>query len=199
VISVMMDAAARGVMRAGRKGGMMTAITKPPEQVDITLLDRARHRNRLLTITVTALAVALLGLGVWVIYDQATSPETAVTEEIQTLVDDYLAAWNDYDEEALLQLVTADYTLDMVGRADSLTLQAEEASALFSTLEANDWNEVAIGEPIMAGKGPWYVSQVEHFTSPSYGPRGADGVSTFTVVDDGGMLKVARHDYVGNN
>ncbi|NNC93445.1 MAG: hypothetical protein HKN80_13230 [Acidimicrobiia bacterium] len=177
----------------------MTALTTPPEQVDITLLDQARSRNRLLTITVTGLALALLSLGVWVIYDQATSPETAVTEEIQTLVDDYLAAWNNYDEEALLQLVTADYTLDMVGRADSLALQAEEASALFNTLEADGWNEAAIGEPIMTGEGPWFVALVEHFTSPGYGPEGAEGVSTFTIVDDGGTLRVARHDYVGNN
>ncbi|MFW2340392.1 MAG: hypothetical protein ACN4GK_10110, partial [Acidimicrobiia bacterium] len=115
----------------------MTALAEPPEQVDITLLDRARSLNRLLTFAVIALGVALLGLGVWVIYGQATNPENAATEEIQTLVDDYLAAWNHYDEGALLQLITTDYTLDMVGRADSLTLKGEEASALFDTLEAN--------------------------------------------------------------
>ena len=177
----------------------MTALAEPPEQVDITLLDRARSLNRLLTFAVIALGVALLGLGVWVIYGQATNPENAATEEIQTLVDDYLAAWNHYDEGALLQLITTDYTLDMVGRADSLTLKGEEASALFDTLEANDWSEAAIGELIMTGEGPWYVALIEHFTSPGYGPEGADGVSTFTIVDDGGTLKVARHDYVGNN
>lgn len=181
------------------KGGVMTALTKPPEQVNLALLDRARRRNRLLTITVIALAVALLGLGVWAIYDQTTSPETAVTDEIQTLVGDYLAAWNSYDEEAFLLLVTANYRLDIVGRADSLTLQAAGTSALFDTLEANDWVESAIGEPIMTGENPWYVALVEHFTSPEYGPEGADGVSTFTIVDDDGTLKVARHDYVGNN
>jgi hypothetical protein len=51
----------------------------------------------------------------------------------------------------------------------------------------------------MTGDGPWYVSVVEHFTSTGYGPDGADGVSTFTIVEDGGILKVARHFYVGNN
>jgi hypothetical protein len=56
-----------------------------------------------------------------------------------------------------------------------------------------------IGEAIMTGDGPYYVSAVEHFTAPGYGPQGVDGISTFTVVNDGGTLRVARHDYTGNN
>ena len=51
----------------------------------------------------------------------------------------------------------------------------------------------------MTGDGPWFVSSVEHFEAPGYGPEGADGISTFTIVDDGGPLKVSRHTYVGNN
>ena len=178
----------------------MTALTKPPEKVETGQLDRAKSQIRRLTITVIALVVALLGIGAWVIFDQTVTPETAATEEIQILVDDYLAAWNSYDEEAFLEHVTASYTLDAVGRASSLTLTAEETAALFDTLEANDWREAAIGEPIMTGEGPWYVSLVEDFTSlEGYGPEGADGVSTFTIVAEDDILRIARHDYVGNN
>ncbi len=92
-----------------------------------------------------------------------------------------------------------DYALDMTSRPVSMILQAEEASELINSLAARDWREAVIREPSMTGDGPWFVSVVEHFTAPDYGPGGADGVSTFTIVDDDGILKVARHTYVGNN
>ncbi len=178
----------------------MTAPTKPPEQrVDDPSLDRARSRIRFLTITVVVLAIALIGLGAWLVSERATSSETAVTEEIQSVVDDYLAAWNTYDGDTFLELVTSDYALDMTSGPVSMILEAKEASELINGLAVRDWQETSIGQPSMTGEGPWFVSVVEHFTAPDYGPEGADGVSTFTIVDEGGTLKVARHTYVGNN
>ena len=176
----------------------MTDLTSQPEQADADQSEREGSRNRFLTITV-GLAVALIGLGAWVVYDLTTAPDTAVTGEIQTLLDDYLGAWNNYDEEAFQEQITSSYVLHMVGGPVTITRQAEEASEMLRPLEADGWREEVIGEPIMTGDGPWYVSVVEHFTSTGYGPDGADGVSTFTIVEDGGTLKVARHSYVGNN
>ena len=175
----------------------MTAPTKHREQVVQSL--QARSRIRFLSVTVVVLAVALIGLGAWVFFDQTEESETAVTEEIQAVIDTYLAAWNSYDGEAFIELVTSDYALDMTSRPTSMILQAQETSELINGLAARDWKEAVIGEPSMTGDGPWFVSVVEHFTAPDYGPQGADGVSTFTIVDDDGTLKVARHTYVGNN
>jgi hypothetical protein len=129
--------------------------------------------------------------------------ETAATEEIQILIDDYLAAFNSYDGGAFLELVTDNYVLDMVGAGGEFAQDAEETAQMIEGLEEHEWKEAVVGEPMMSGNDSWprYVSQVEHFTAapPGYGPDGADGISTFTIVDDGGTLKIARHDYVGNN
>lgn len=128
--------------------------------------------------------------------------ETAVTEEIQVLIDEYVAAFNGYNGEAFLELVTDSYTLDMVGAHDELAQDAEVTARMIDSNEQYEWNVAVVGERMMSGNDSWprYVSEVEHFTASSgYGPEGADGISTFTIVDDGGTLKIARHDYVGNN
>jgi hypothetical protein len=178
---------------------MGTTMTTPTDQADAEPLDLAKRPNRALIVAVFVLAAVVLGLGAWVVYDQTSSSQTAVNEEIQALLDDYLATWNNQDGEAFLELVTDSYTLHMAGGEVSISQQAEEARLTLEDLEGRDWREVVIGEPIMTGRGPWFVSLVEHFTAPGYGPEGADGISTFTIVDDGGTLKVARHAYVGNN
>ena len=177
----------------------MSVRTHKPEQVDAGDPEPAVNRNRFLTIAAMVLALALVGLSAWVVYDMTTAPETAVTAEIEELLDDYIAAWNSYDGEAFLELLTDDYVLDMVGASAAATQPASDASELVNSLDAFEWSVAVIGERIMAGDGPWYVSEVEHFAGPDYGPAGADGVSTLTIVDDGGTLKVARHAYVGNN
>ena len=177
----------------------MPAMTKSPTQIDAERLDLAKRPNRFLTVAVVVLTGVVLALGAWVVYEQTSSPETAVTEEIQTLVDDYMATWNNQDGEAFLELITADYVLHMTSGSVSMSEHAEEARWTLEALEGREWSETVIGEPIMTGPGPWFVSLVEHFTAPGYGPEGADGVSTLTIVDDGGTLKVARHTYVGNN
>ena len=55
-----------------------------------------------------------------------------------------------------------------------------------------------LGELIMSGDGPWLVAQVIRMTStdPTY-PNGVDRISTFTIVDESGTLKVARDIFVG--
>jgi len=177
----------------------MTDLTSRPEEVDDGRLKKANDRVRFLTTTVIVLAAALMGLGAWAVYDQTTAPET-VPEEIQTLIDDYLDAFNNYDGEAFLELVTTDYAQDMASHPISLVQQAAEAVEMMKGMKERDWQETQIGEPMMIGDGPWFVSVAERHTATSgYGPGGANGISTFTIVDDGGSLKVARHTYVGNN
>jgi hypothetical protein len=175
----------------------MTAPSR--EQFEADQGDQTSSRSRLLTVTVIVLAVVVLGLGAWTVYGMSSTTETQPTADVQRVVDNYLAAWNSYDGEAFRELVTDDYVLDMVGITESETMHVDEASELVNGLEAFEWNEAVIGEAIMTGDGPYYVSAVEHFTAPGYGPQGVDGISTFTVVNDGGTLRVARHDYTGNN
>jgi hypothetical protein len=74
-----------------------------------------RRRARNLTITAIVLAGALIGLTAWLVYDLSAESETAVTSEVQTLVDDYLGAWNEYDGDAFMELITGDYSFAGMG------------------------------------------------------------------------------------
>ena len=56
----------------------------------------------------------------------------------------------------------------------------------------------SIGEPIMAGDGPWHVSQVDSYTSLA-NPEGDNGVSTFTIIDVAGTPMIDMHARVSNN
>ena len=55
------------------------------------------------------------------------------------------------------------------------------------------WHSEPIGEPVMVGDGPWYVSTGSLITADDFPPEGVAMVSTFKVVDEGGVLKVAAH------
>ena len=70
---------------------------------------------RSLTITVAVLAVALAGLGAWVLYDLATKSDTAVTAEIDQLFENYTAAYDNHDPEALRALITDDFMIYQTG------------------------------------------------------------------------------------
>ena len=55
----------------------------------------------------------------------------------------------------------------------------------------------SFGERVMAGDGPWYVSQVNLVEdTTTAGP--VEGISVLTIVDDGGVLRVANHTYFGD-
>ncbi len=162
----------------------MTILTdRPASRSDEVIL---RRPVRALTITVAVLVVALLGLGAWAVYDYAAERDSAVTGEMQTLLDDYTTAWNNHDGEAFLALVTSDYTFDSgigVTPAESQALALESGPL-------SDFIVEILGEPIMVGDGPWIVAQANHVT---FGSTDQLGMSLLVVVDEGGELKVASH------
>ena len=106
------------------------------EQGETDQRDQAPSRSRFLTVTVVVLAVVVTGLGAWTVLSLSSTAETALTPEVQQVVDDYLAAWNSDDGEAFRELVTEDYVLDMVGATESATMDADEAAELVNGLEA---------------------------------------------------------------
>jgi hypothetical protein len=54
-----------------------------------------------------------------------------------------------------------------------------------------------MGEPIVTGNGPWLVSRAWHYTSANYEHPEEQGISTYTIVDEDGTLKLARAIEVG--
>ncbi len=155
-------------------------------------LERLHARIRNLTITVIVLAIALLGLGAWMVYDYTTGSDTAVTGDIESLVDDYNAAWNNYDADAFLALVTDNYTFE--GPAG--TFSAEDQATGLTALRFYDWNVEMTGDRIMVGDGPsYFVVQPNQVTSTV---DDYDGISVFTIVNQDGVYLISHHMFMGN-
>lgn len=176
----------------------MTTLTDREETTTQTEVHEGRTMhpggsNRTLKAIVIALTIALVGLGAWVIIDRSSTSETAVSADVAQLWDDYTDAWNNYDGDAFLALVTPDYTF--------VTEQGSTNAALEATYinrgGAYDWHATSIGERVMVGDGPWYVSQV-NLVEASNWPDPVEGISVLTIVDDGGVLRVANHTFFGD-
>ncbi len=177
----------------------MTTLTDREEktttgtEVDQTRSEHPDRGNRTLKAIVIALAVALVGLGAWVIIDRSSTPATAPSDDVAQLWDDYSDAWNSYDGDAFLELVTPDYTFVSERGTTTATDQASE----IDRLGAFGWSVTPVGERLMAGDGPWYVTQV-NLVENSTGSGPVEGISVLTIVDDGGVLRVSNHTFFGD-
>lgn len=133
-------------------------------------------------------------------------PETSVSAEIDQLVGDYFAAYNDYDADAVRAVITDGYVLyegqsyEPDRTVSTPVCQAYDAAQMLGYVEGynrqfEDQFE-RLGKPIMSGDGPWLVAQVIRLTSKDH-LGGVEGISTLTVIDESGSLKVARDIFVG--
>ena len=148
----------------------------------------------------------LASLGACVSSDSTKVSETAVSVEIDQIFDDYIAAFNDYDVDAIRAMVTDGYMSYATAWDPHLTVSTpldryrnlkgilEVVELYYPPIEVQ-WER--LGDPIMTGDGPWLVSQVIRRMSnePQY-PNGIEGISTLTIVDEAGTLKVARNVFV---
>lgn len=172
--------------RISKETTMTTTIERPPaEQMETT-----ERNNRWLVIAVVVLALALLALGAWVIFDQASQPETAATAEVESLYDDYLAAWMDSDADAFIELGTDDFVFTSFGMTFS---QSEQAASV--AMSGNPVFE-RVGDLVVMGDGPaYFVTAAEKITV-----RGTEyfGVSAYRIVETEDGLRIAEHHWVGN-
>jgi hypothetical protein len=122
-------------------------------------------------------------------------PANAVPDDVSSVVEAYTASWNDYDSDAFLAVVTDDYVFVNNGTETDVETQA---NIIDGTLSSANWSADQVGDSIVAGDGPYHVA-VTNILTTSGSPEGVEGLSTVTVVDDGGDLKVSEHIYVGEN
>lgn len=171
---------------------MTTMIDRPESAVD-PRLETLERRSRGLVITVAILAIVVLALAGWFLYEQSQSAATAASSEMAQLVDDYTAAMNEYDGEAFLELTTPGYVFTSAGGMEFR--QREQADRIEEALPSYLWQVERPGKPMVMGDGPWYVAIPIHTTTNI---READGVSILTIIDDGGVLRVASHVVIGD-
>jgi hypothetical protein len=96
---------------------------------------RARDANRFLVVLAVVSTAAAAVLGGWLMIDRTSSSGTATTDEVQELIDRYYAAWNDWDGDAYLALVTDDARFeDSAG-----TASAAPMAVAIEWLASIDW------------------------------------------------------------
>ncbi len=145
------------------------------------------ERGRLLRPAVVVLGIAVVVLGALALFGNSASQPT-VSAEVEQLLDSYAGAWNDGDREAFRSVVSDDYFIE-TARYGSYSGPAQ--AAFLDLVEG--WHSEPIGEPVMVGDGPWYVSTGSLITADGFPPEGIASISTFKIVDEGGVLKVAAH------
>lgn len=166
----------------------MSTVSAPERE---TTLERTDQRPRGLTIAVVLLAVIAVGLGGWLAFELQGTDETALTADVQAVLDDYTAAFNAYDGDALLALVTSDYGFyDNDGQSRR---SAEETAAWMSdVLPGYEFTVEAIGSHQMVGdETSVMVTGAEQYTSTSQGT--IMGISVFRLVKEGDGWKVQAH------
>jgi hypothetical protein len=195
------------------EGGAMTSTISSSRGEVTERPDRSSPRNRGLLIAVVVLAVIAVGLGIALVAQVSTDDDgTAVPDDVQAVVDEYLLAVENVDFEAMQAVVTEDfrrpfYEGDPAGTglmtSEGITLPEQDVWTI-EDFEAEFWDSDTavydvehIGDPIVQGDGPWYVSVAQHWTSASLGNQ-FDAIYTFAVVDEDGTLKIDDAYWAGN-
>jgi len=184
-------------MRRGirKEKAMATTIDTPTSDKQ---LEDAQRNNHWLIGAVVVLAIALLALGAWVVYDQAQTADTAGSDAVIEMLDDYRAAWNEYDGDAFMALTAEDYVLVSSGGEE--VARTMQASTIRGFAKGINFQVEQIGDPVVVGDGPYYVAVANRLDSDAYEGDLVDHVviSTFVVVETADGLKVAEHHTVGN-
>ena len=161
-------------------------------------------RRSLFQLFATLLILVLTGLVACVDNDSQTRERNNIYKDIDRLLEQYFVAYNAYDASAVAAVITEGYVLYMghsyaVETVSSPVDVGYNAEQMLSSVEGynktHEYQFKRIGDPIITGDGPWIVSQVIFETSTDH-PNGVSGISTFTVVKEDGVFKVARDIYV---
>ncbi len=154
--------------------------------------------KRFLMIAAILLAVALVGLGTRVINDQQTS---SPDDEIQQLLDNYLTAWETRDEAAVRLATTGNYVINEYAYTDDsiggfrLNYHVDDdIDGVVNEGFGYHWSNEQVGDSIVTGEGPWFVSVEEIWEETGYI---YEGQANYTIVEVDGVLKIANHYWAG--
>lgn len=180
-------------------------INRPPEHHAPTEPSRSAAPAWIAAV----LAVALIGALAWAVYEPPS--ETAVAGEIDDLIDDYLAAWESFDADAFRSLTTRGMVVEEYYYEDGYDLEypqnarttmhiedSREGVIEFGFTQDHTWTNERVGEVIIAGDSPWFVSQRENWTiHEDWGTEEFEGMALYVVVSEDGELLIANHFWAG--
>lgn len=163
---------------------MTTQLEKP--RLEVRPMERPRTNRRLLS-AVVVLTIAVLVLGGMLIYDLTSTSPTATTDEVAALVDEYIEAWNTYDGEALLALVTDSFVYDDLVAPPAT---GPQLAAVIDGNRAVNFKVEAVGAPLMIHDdgSVYYVAQGFHTNYLAL-----DGIAVYTIYDTADGLRIRSH------
>ena len=173
---------------------MSTTFDTPPADHK---LEEAHRTNRWLVAAVVILAIALVVLGGWVVNDVTAESGTEPPAEVQALIVDYGEAWNAYDGDRFLGLVSENYefyddhTVARDAEATAALIEGGEPYG-FTTKEDGDYSAE------VSRDGAEYVVSASSTIGTDDAPDSARGISVYRVHNfpDRGWI-VTYHAYVG--
>lgn len=125
----------------------------------------------------------------------ATTTTARVFTDPSAVLDEYIRTYEEGDGSAFFATVASNYRF--IGGAQVTAVTGADQIRNVNGLEGLNWVLERIGETTITGDGPFEISFEHRITADNYGPDGRVGTSTFTIVEDGGTLKVSRHVYSG--
>ena len=127
--------------------------------------------------------------------DDPTEPDRL--DEIEALIEAYLASWETKDEEVLRAsvadtFVVNEYVYTLAGRL-SYSIN-DDADGIVAVGFGYGWENETVGESLVTGDGPWTVAHRELWREQA---NQYDGIATYVVIDDGETLKITNHHWAG--
>src|SRR5665811_2006923 len=141
------------------QGKVMVMETIEEADTEDRTTEKTEHRSRWPIVVIVAMAIALVGLIAWMtLMMRPTSPTAAPTEVVE-LMQEYTAAWNAYDADALEALVVPQYRIHSQGDVVDYDMEGVR-SYLFGYTESVNWHATNEGPyyAVETGTGNWLVS-----------------------------------------
>ena len=171
----------------------MTSTMEVEQKLDSST--KLEQQVKTLRWVVVMLAIVVVALGVWIVFDFSQEAALSPNAEISQLVEDYTAAWNEYDGDAFLATTREGYvfTSNISGVFD----RDAQFEVIRADLPATAWSVKMLEDPTVVGLGPWYyVSFPVETETILQGER--QGMTILTVYEaDDGNFYVIDHLYAG--
>lgn len=159
--------------------------------------EKTEHRSRWPIAVIVVMAIALVGLIAWMTLMMRPTSPMAAPPEVVELMEEYNAAWNAYDADALEVLVAPQYRIHSQGEVVDYDMEGVR-SYLFGFTESVNWHVTNEGPhyAVETGTGTWLVSSEGSAINRSGIDHPQMAVLEVVTGTDGTLL-VADHYFVG--
>lgn len=179
------------------QGRVMVMETIEDNDRDIGTTKETTKSSRWPTIVMAVLAVAVVGLVAWMIFAMRPNSPNAAPPEIAQLMEDYAAAWNAHDADAIEGLVSDGYRI-----YDPSTSQFDHdmesvRTYLMPLFDELNWQASSpeVFYAVSDSGNTWYVSGEGSTITRGGFERAHNGM--WTVVEIGDEFVVSAHYIVG--